>query len=133
MSADMISNSAARSANAAAAIPEATAGRTVGREIVSTERALTNQDIVTEAGSVEASDQSNIAEKVKQAADTLNQFMSQFDKRIAFDVYDDTDQMYVKVIDKETNKVLRTYPPEELLDAAARMHQVLGIIFDKQA
>ncbi len=138
MNAEMVSNSVARLVNTASTSTDsggATNARTTNQEIVSIERAQTNQNVVTETSAAEATatDSSEIADKVKQAADTLNQFMSQFDKRISFDVYDDTDQMYVKVIDKETNKVLRTYPPEELLDAAARMHQVLGIIFDQQA
>jgi uncharacterized FlaG/YvyC family protein len=37
----------------------------------------------------------------------------------------------VKVISEKDRKVIREIPPEEILDCAAKMEQIEGMLFDK--
>ncbi|MBN2712076.1 MAG: flagellar protein FlaG [Planctomycetes bacterium] len=68
---------------------------------------------------------------VKKATDQLNKVMSTFNKGLRFQVHEETSRTYVEVINKDTDEVLKEWPSKELLDTMARLHEVLGLIMDK--
>ena len=49
-----------------------------------------------------------------------------------FSIHEQTKQIMVKVIDKETKEVIREFPPEKILDMIAKMWEVAGIIVDER-
>ena len=49
-----------------------------------------------------------------------------------FSIHEQTKQIMVKVIDKETKEVIREFPPEKILDMVAKMWEVAGIIVDER-
>ncbi|MEF3168902.1 MAG: flagellar protein FlaG [Deltaproteobacteria bacterium] len=51
---------------------------------------------------------------------------------ISFSLHKETGRTMVKVFDKETNKLIREIPPEEFLDLAVKIHEMVGILFDKR-
>jgi len=57
--------------------------------------------------------------------DTLNTTI-----RFGFD--DKTDEMYVSVIDTKDNKVIRQIPSEEAMKLAAKMRELVGMLFDEK-
>ncbi len=52
--------------------------------------------------------------------------------QLSFTFHKETKSLVVKVIDPDTNKVIREIPPEELLDLAARIQEMLGLLIDKK-
>lgn len=60
----------------------------------------------------------------------MNKMMNSFDRKLDFVVHEGTGSLMVKVIDTNTNKVIREIPPEEVLDLAARMKEAFSIFFD---
>ena len=72
--------------------------------------------------------------EVIRAAEFLNEFAKVFDFKLQFRVHKDTNRIFSKIIDPETDKVLREIPPEKMLDMAARMQEMLddmeGILLD---
>jgi flagellar protein FlaG len=50
-----------------------------------------------------------------------------------FSVHEASGQIMVSVVDKETGDVIREIPSEALLDLAAKLQEVAGLIFDKKA
>ncbi len=68
--------------------------------------------------------------QVEASAEKLNDIMSAFDKDLHFQVHEETDRTYVQVLNRKTEEVLREYPPRELLDLVARIHDALGMILD---
>lgn len=52
---------------------------------------------------------------------------------VRFSVDESTDSFVIKVLDLDTDKVIRQFPPEELLAIRRRMQEMLGEIFDAQA
>ncbi|MGB9792738.1 MAG: flagellar protein FlaG [Thermacetogeniaceae bacterium] len=52
--------------------------------------------------------------------------------QLSFTFHKETKSLIVKVIDPDTNKVIREIPPEELLELAARIQEMIGILFDKR-
>jgi len=51
---------------------------------------------------------------------------------IRFKVHEATGKTMVTVIDSETDKVIREIPPSEILNLAAKIDQMMGILFDKK-
>jgi flagellar protein FlaG len=51
---------------------------------------------------------------------------------LKFDLHEATGRTMVKVIDRETEEVIREFPPEKVLDLAAKMEEMLGILFDQK-
>ncbi|MBW2010811.1 MAG: flagellar protein FlaG [Deltaproteobacteria bacterium] len=52
--------------------------------------------------------------------------------RIQFSEHEATGRTLVKVIDKETEELIREVPPEDLLNALAKLDEMIGILFDKK-
>jgi flagellar protein FlaG len=53
--------------------------------------------------------------------------------RLEFDVFDDTTQLVVRVIDRRTHKVLRSMPPEEFLELRSKIRDLVGMFIDESA
>jgi len=54
-----------------------------------------------------------------------------FDKKLQFVVDHSSKQVIVKVIDKETDKVIRELPPEELQRLHRNIREAIGLLFDE--
>lgn len=52
--------------------------------------------------------------------------------QLSFTFHKETKSLIVRVIDPDTNKVIREIPPEELLELAARIEEMIGLLFDKR-
>lgn len=68
-----------------------------------------------------------------QLTDGLNRTLKAVDKRLQFLVHEETDRIYVKVIDGETGEVIREIPPEKILDLVGHIQQLLGLLIDEWA
>jgi len=64
---------------------------------------------------------------------TLNKDMETLHRvGVQFSVHKDTGQTVVRVVDKDSGKLIRQIPPQELLDLASKLEDMMGILFDKQ-
>ncbi len=68
--------------------------------------------------------------KVKNAIAEVNRKMNQ-KTRCEFSYHEDTKRVSIKVIDSETEEVIREIPPEETLDMLSKMWEVAGILIDE--
>jgi flagellar protein FlaG len=50
---------------------------------------------------------------------------------LRFQVHEDTGKFVIRVIDERTNEVVREVPPENLLDLAAKMEEMMGMLYDE--
>ena len=57
---------------------------------------------------------------------------STLNRKLSYSVNKELNQVVVKVIDAETDKVIRVIPSEALLKLHSRMKEVIGIIFDEE-
>ncbi len=69
---------------------------------------------------------------LKDAIEKLNEALEIFNKRIRLAVHEEVKRISVKIIDSETEKVIREIPPKEVLDLIKRIHQVIGIFIDEK-
>jgi flagellar protein FlaG len=63
----------------------------------------------------------------------LQRVSEAFDRRLSFSFNEKLDQVVVKVIDNDTDKVVREIPPVELQQVYERIREVIGLLFDKSA
>ncbi len=71
-------------------------------------------------------------ELVSSAMEQLNDLMDTFNKGVTFDIYDDTGQFYVKVINRDTQEVIKTLPAEEMMAVMSRIDDAIGMLIDEQ-
>ena len=72
--------------------------------------------------------------EVMRAAEFLNKLAKIFDFKLQFRVHKETQRIFAKIIDPDTQKVIREVPPEKMLDMLARMEEMLddmeGVLLD---
>jgi flagellar protein FlaG len=73
------------------------------------------------------------ADDVQAVVDKLNEFMHNGQRNLSFSVDKDTEDMVVKVMDTQTNEVIRQFPSEETLKLAKHLEGMLGLIFNDKA
>ena len=66
-------------------------------------------------------------------AENLNTFMEELSADIRFKLHDKTGTLMVQVFDPKNDKVLREFPPHELLDTVAKISEYVGSLLDKRA
>ena len=69
--------------------------------------------------------------EVKQVLDGINTFLRSGENHIQFSIHEKAQRLMVQVIDNETQEVIRTFPPKELLDLAARIGEMVGTLIDE--
>ena len=52
---------------------------------------------------------------------------------VAFSVDHETGDMVIRVIDNETDEVIRQVPPEEFVRIATRLAKMVGLLFDQKS
>ena len=70
---------------------------------------------------------------LEKIVDKLSQQFRSRNTSLNFSIDDATQSLVVKVIDSDSEKVIRQIPPEEILAIRARIQELLGAIFDKEA
>ncbi len=65
-------------------------------------------------------------------AEALEDVTQRLDSDVRLDVDDDTGRVVAKIIDRDTREVIRQIPPEELLHIAARLNDLVGLLFDAE-
>lgn len=63
----------------------------------------------------------------------LEQVSAAFSRRLSFSFNEKLGQVIVKVVDSQSNRVIKEIPPEELQHVHERIREVMGILFDEQA
>ncbi|TGE39974.1 flagellar protein FlaG [Desulfosporosinus fructosivorans] len=71
-------------------------------------------------------------QEVTQMTEAMNKFVKAIDTNIHFMLHEGTDQLIVQVIDQDSNKVLKEFPPSEFLDTIAAIRDYVGILLDKK-
>ncbi len=74
-----------------------------------------------------------ISEKVViDAIEKANRAISGANRKFEFSIHEKTKEIMVKVIDSDTNTIIREIPPENILDMVAKMWEMAGLIVDER-
>jgi flagellar protein FlaG len=53
-------------------------------------------------------------------------------RHLSYNYHEKSGEYFVKVIDDETEEVIREIPPEKILDIVASMKEIVGLLFDER-
>jgi len=70
---------------------------------------------------------------IKTTTQDMEQISLAFNRRLKFIVDHESMEVIVKVIDSETDKVIKVLPPEELQRLHQRIRETIGFLFDQRA
>ena len=79
--------------------------------------------------SMDAIEQEN--EKIRKAVAEMSKKMTSNTEAI-FGIHDETNRVTIKLVDKDTKKVIREIPPEKTLDMIAKVWELAGILVDEK-
>ena len=85
-------------------------------------------------------DDKNVKELSEEEKEKLKEVLKQANRtfgntRASFSFHEGANRIEIKIIDKETNEVIKEIPPEEALDSIAKrmeLYEKCGFLFDKR-
>jgi len=86
-----------------------------------------------EASKAAAGEASLSVEELKVAIEQLNEFMKQDQRSLSFSVDESVDEVVVRVVDTETQELIRQIPNEETLKFKQHLEGMLGMLFSDKA
>ena len=69
--------------------------------------------------------------KIRQAISEMTKNVKS-NAEAVFGIHEKTNRVTIKMVDKETKKVIKEFPPDETLDMIARMWEIAGIMVDEK-
>ncbi len=69
-------------------------------------------------------------EQIRKAVEQINKNMG--NSEAVFGIHEKTNRVMIKIVDKETKKVIKELPPEKTLDMIAKVWDMAGILVDER-
>lgn len=69
-------------------------------------------------------------DKIDHIAKAMENFIRSTDKDLKIKIHNETGQIIIKVISGADGKVIREFPSEELLNLAAKVEEMTGVLFN---
>jgi flagellar protein FlaG len=69
-------------------------------------------------------------EMVEKMVERLNRMSRVLDRKIQFELAEETEDVIVKIVDRETGHTIRQIPPPELVKLTTRMEEIHEMIFN---
>ena len=68
--------------------------------------------------------------QIRKAVDEINK--KAHNSEAVFGIHEATNRVTIKIVDKDTKKVLKEYPPEKTLDMIAKVWVMAGLLVDQK-
>lgn len=91
------------------------------------------ESLVSNAQKLADEQQEQGTQQLKELASELNKQMDLLNTNIAFDFSDEIDRLYLRVLEKNTGKLIREFPSEEARALAGYFRNAVGLLFDKES
>ncbi len=98
------------------------------RRLPDAEKAGNRQEKVVNSEDVKRDQQMDTEEAMERIVHTAKYF----NRKIHLEVEEDLDIMIVKVVDSETEEVIRQIPPEELVELSKNTNDLKGLLINKE-
>ncbi|NJP37083.1 flagellar protein FlaG [Alkalicoccus luteus] len=98
--------------------------------LIHQEKQLPQQPVSAPQGRTEAGPWSQ--ENLDRSLEGMNELSIMKERSLKFEQHDTLDRTMVKIIDRETDEVVRELPPEEFLDMISSMLEFAGLLFDRK-
>ena len=71
-------------------------------------------------------------ELIEKVIQQLKEKLSLLNTQLNISIDKDTDEIVIKVVDKQTNKVIRQIPPEYVLKIAKYIDEITGLLYNEK-
>ncbi|NBI07360.1 flagellar protein FlaG [Senegalia massiliensis] len=71
-------------------------------------------------------------EELIHAVNASNESLKMYDKKLEYSIHEKTNTIMVKLVDTETDEIIREIPSEKILDMIGKMWEIAGIIIDER-
>lgn len=92
----------------------------------------TGNDIAVQSASPERTSTLIRKEDISRYIEDTNKKLEHNDMIFQYSVHEETHQIMIKVINKQTQEVVREIPPEKILDIVANLWKIAGLIIDEK-
>lgn len=69
-------------------------------------------------------------EALKKAVEEINKRVP--NSEAVFGIHEETNRVTIKIVDKDSKKVIKEYPPEKTLDMIAKVWELAGLLVDEK-
>ncbi len=73
-----------------------------------------------------------VNDEIHKKVDQINKEMLENESELVYGIHDSTNRVMIKVVDRNTKKVLKEYPPEKTLDMLAKVWEMAGLMVDEK-
>lgn len=80
----------------------------------------------------EAVDSEGEGDRLKKVVENVNKFIEAINSHLNFSIDEATKRVVVKVIDDNSNEVIREIPPKEMLELAAKFDEINALLFSSK-
>ena len=110
-----------------------------GNELASNQIAKETMALNTKETSSDGSGESGARQQgaeqtaqIKKAVDEINKSRTGSQAEAIFGIHEETNRVTIKIVDKQSKKVIKEYPPEQTLDMIAKAWELAGIMVDEK-
>lgn len=105
----------------------------VNSTLRSTTAALQTAELATQQArnNSQARNDKQDPEKIRKAVEQIQNISNMFDRKLQFRISDELGDVIVKVIDSNTDKVIREIPSAEIQKLQIRIKETLGLLVDE--
>jgi uncharacterized FlaG/YvyC family protein len=68
---------------------------------------------------------------LREGTTELNKLLKNFNRKVRFEVMEGTHLVVAHLVDRDTNEVVRTIPPESMLRVLERIDEAIGLLVDE--
>jgi flagellar protein FlaG len=79
----------------------------------------------------EISSDENNTRKVQEAVELVNRVFDRSPVDLNLSIDDKTESLVIKLVERESRKVIRQIPPDEILRLRRHLQELLGVVFDR--
>lgn len=108
----------------------ASAETTVRQNVQDTVNLLTKNGDNQEASNQDNVENSKQQEQVKKAVEGINKNAK--NTEAIFGIHEGTNRVTIKIIDKDSKKVIKEFPPEKTLDMIEKIWEMAGLMVDEK-
>lgn len=69
-------------------------------------------------------------EQIRKAVEQMNKKMTH--SEAVFGIHEETNRVTIKIVDKDTDEVIKEFPPEKTLDMIAKVWELAGLLVDEK-
>jgi flagellar protein FlaG len=77
-------------------------------------------------------EQNSEATRIKNAMNEINNKLKPTKTRCEFSYHEEVNRVTIKILDRETNEVVREIPPEESIKVLEKVYEIAGLLVDEK-